>query len=121
MWRWAALGSVLQCFVFFQHGSQRRKTTTPWTPPQEKPALPLPDVPSIAILPFANLSGDPRQDYFSDGISDQLINGLSRIPGLFVIARNSSFAYKGKTVNEHEIGKALGVKTVLERSAIKTA
>ena len=59
--------------------------------------MPLPSIPSIAVLPFTNLSGDPKQEYFSDGISDQLINNLSRLPGLFVIARNSSFAYKSKT------------------------
>jgi len=81
----------------------------------------LPDIPSIAVLPFSNLSGDPKQDYFSDGISDQLINGLSPIPGLFVIARNSSFAYKGKSVREQQIGKELGVKALLEGSVLKTA
>ena len=73
------------------------------------------------MLPFANLSGDPQQDYFSDGISDQLINDLSRLPGLFVIARNSSFAYKGKATKETEIGKELGVKYVLEGSVRKAA
>jgi adenylate cyclase len=62
------------------------------------------------VLPFTNLSGDPQQEYFSDGIADQLINDLSRFPGLLVIARNSSFAYKGKAVTEREIGKELGVK-----------
>src|SRR6516164_242038 len=62
------------------------------------------------FLPFANLSGDPKQEYFSDGISAQLINELSRLPGLLVIARNSSFAYKGKTTSEHDIGSELGVK-----------
>jgi TolB-like protein len=59
--------------------------------------LPLPSIPSIAVLRFTNQSGDPQQDYFSDGISDQLINDLSRVPGLFVITRSSSFAYKGKS------------------------
>jgi len=73
------------------------------------------------VLPFANLSGDPQQEYFSDGISDQLINELSRLPGLFVIARNSSFAYKGKATKEHEIGRELGVKYVLEGSIRKSA
>jgi adenylate cyclase len=79
-------------------------------------ALPLPNIPSIAVLPFTNLSGDPQQEYFSDGISNQLIEDLSRLPGLFVIARNSSFAYKGKSTSEHEIGGELGVKYVLEGS-----
>jgi adenylate cyclase len=73
------------------------------------------------VLPFVNLSGDPQQDYFSDGISDQLINNLSRLPGLFVIARNSSFAYKGKPTTESEIGKLLGVKYVLEGSVHREA
>ena len=78
-------------------------------------------MPSIAVLPFTNLSGDPKQEYFSDGISDQLINNLSRLPGLFVIARNSSFSYKGKATKESEIGKELGVKYVLEGSVRKAA
>jgi adenylate cyclase len=89
--------------------------------PQEKPALPLPSIPSIAVLPFTNLSGDPQQEYFSDGITDQLINDLSRLPDLFVIARNSSFTYKGKTVKEQEIGRQLGVKYVLEGSTEKSS
>ena len=79
----------------------------------------MPDIPSIAVLPFTNLSGDPQQDYFSDGIAAQLIDNLSRLPGLFVIARNSSFAYKGKTVQEQRIGKELGVRYVLEGSVRK--
>lgn len=78
-------------------------------------------MPSIAVLPFTNLSGDPQQEYFSDGISDQLINSLSRLPGLFVIARNSSFSYKGKATKESEIGKELGVRYVLEGSVRKAA
>jgi adenylate cyclase len=71
------------------------------------------------VLPFANLSGDPRQEYFSDGISNQLIEDLSRLPGLFVIARNSSFAYKGKTIGEQEVGRELGVRYLLEGSVQK--
>ena len=81
----------------------------------------LPSIPSIAVLPFTNLSGDPQQEYFSDGISEQLINELSRLPGLFVIARNSSFAYKGKAIKEHEVGRDLGVRYVLEGSVHKAA
>ena len=67
--------------------------------------LALPDRPSIAVLPFTNLSGDPEQDYFADGMVEDIITGLSRIKWLFVIARNSSFAYKGKAV-ECEAGRA---------------
>ncbi|MBV8053862.1 MAG: hypothetical protein JO071_01330, partial [Deltaproteobacteria bacterium] len=83
-------------------------------------ALPLPSIPSIAVLPFTNLSGDPRQEYFSDGISDQLINELSRLGGLFVIARNSSFSYMGKPTKEQDIGRELGVKYLLEGSVQKS-
>src|ERR1700694_709470 len=100
--------------VLAQHLSLKPPRTHASIPPQEKPALPLPSIPSIAVLPFTNLSGDPDQDYLSDGVADQLIGDLSRLPGLFVIARNSSFAYKGRPVKEHEIGRELGVKYVLE-------
>jgi TolB-like protein len=86
----------------------------------EKPGLILLSTPSIAVLPFVNESGDPGQKYFSDGLSDQLINDLSRLPGLFVIARNSSFSYKGMAIDEREIGRALGVKYLLEGSVRKT-
>ena len=107
--------------VLVQHLSLKPPHTHASIPPQEKPALPLPDKPSIAVLPFTNMSGDREQEYFSDGITDQLINDLSRLPGLFVIARNSSFAYKGKAIKEQEIGKELGVKYVLEGSVRKAA
>jgi adenylate cyclase len=78
--------------------------------------LPLLDKPSLAVLPFVNMSGDPEQEYFSDGITEDLITDLSRLSGLFVIARNSSFYYKGKTVKVQEVGKELGVRYVLEGS-----
>jgi adenylate cyclase len=107
--------------VLVQHLSLRQPRTQASIPPQEKPMLPLPNIPSIAVLPFANLSGDPQQDYFSDAISDQITNDLSRVPGLFVIARNSSFAYKGNPTSESAIGKELGVKYVLEGSVRKEA
>ena len=68
-------------------------------PLPEKPSIPLPDKPSIAVLPFENMSDDPEQDFFADGMTDELITDLSKISGLLVISRNSSFAYKGKTVN----------------------
>jgi len=116
---WLAI--VIVTIVLVQHVSLKPQTTHASIPPQEQSALPLPDMPSIAVLPFANLSGDPQQEYFSDGISDQLINNLSRLPGLFVIARNSSFSYKGKATKESEIGKELGVKYVLEGSVRKAA
>ena len=114
------LAIIVATIVLVQHLSLKPPHTHASIPPPEKPALPLPSMPSIAVLPFTNLSGDPQQEYFSDGISYQLINDLSRLPGLFVIARNSSFAYKGKA-KEHEIGTELGVKYVLEGSVQKAA
>ena len=82
----------------------------------EAPALPIPDKPSIAVLPFENLSGDPKQEYFADGVSEDIITELSRFSDLFVIARNSSFRYKGKTVDLRQVGRELGVRYVLEGS-----
>jgi TolB-like protein/Flp pilus assembly protein TadD len=83
------------------------------------PLLPLPDKPSIAILPFDNLSGDPEQQYFSDGIAEDVITDLSKLSGLFVIARNSAFAYRGKNVNVRQASRELGVRYVLEGSVRK--
>jgi adenylate cyclase len=80
----------------------------------DKPTLSLPDKPSIAVLPFQNMSGDPEQDYFADGMVEDIITGLSRIKWLFVIARNSSFTYKGKTLDVRQVGRELGVRYVLE-------
>jgi TolB-like protein/class 3 adenylate cyclase len=87
----------------------------------EHAALTLPDRPSIAVLPFTNLSGDPEQDYFADGMVEDIITGLSRIKWLFVIARNSSFAYKGKVVNVKQAGRELGVRYILEGSVRKAS
>jgi adenylate cyclase len=83
--------------------------------------LALPDKPSIAVLPFQNMSGDPEQDYFVDGMVDDIITGLSRIKWLFVIARNSSFTYKGRAVDVKQVGRELGVRYVLEGSVRKLA
>jgi adenylate cyclase len=82
----------------------------------DKPPLPLPDKPSIAVLPFVNMSGDPEQEYFSDGITEEIITALSKTPKLFVIARISSFKYKGKEVDVRTVGRELGVRYVLEGS-----
>jgi TolB-like protein len=82
-------------------------------------ALPLPDKPSIAVLPFANMSGDPEQEYFADGMVEEIITALSRIRWLFVIARNSSFTYKGQAVDVKQVGRELGVRYVLEGSVRK--
>src|SRR5262249_26069164 len=76
--------------------------------------LPLPDKPSIAVLPFTNLSSDPEQEYFSDGITEDLITDLSRLSGLFVIARHSTFTYKGTAVKVQEVSRDLGIRYVLE-------
>jgi TolB-like protein len=83
--------------------------------------LALPDKPSIAVLPFQNLSDDPEQDYFADGIVEEIITALSRFSGLFVIARNSSFTYKGRAADVKQVGRELGVRYVLEGSLRKSA
>jgi TolB-like protein len=83
--------------------------------------LPLPDKPSIAVLPFTNMSGDPEQDYFADGMAEDIITALSHFKALFVIARNSSFTYKGRAVDVKQVGRELGVRYVLEGSVRKSA
>src|SRR6266851_8514296 len=87
----------------------------------DETGLPVPDRPSIAVLPFLNLSGDPGQDYFVDGVVDDIISALSRMRWLFVIARNSSFTYKGRAVDVKQVGRELGVRYVLEGSVRKSA
>jgi len=83
------------------------------------PTLPLPDKPSIAVLPFQNMSGDPEQEYFVDGMVEEIITALSRLHWLFVIARNSTFTYKGRAVDVKQVGRELGVRYVLEGSVRK--
>jgi adenylate cyclase len=95
----------------------RVQTETPATQPVA--ALPLPDKPSIAVLPFQNMSGDPEQEYFVDGMVEEIITALSRIRWLFVIARNSSFTYKGQSPDIRQVGRELGVRYVLEGSVRK--
>ena len=87
--------------------------------PAPQVPLPLPDKPSIAVLPFQNMSGDPEQEYFADGVVEDIITALSRAKSLFVIARNSSFAYKGKSPDIRDVGRDLGVRYVLEGSVRK--
>jgi adenylate cyclase len=89
------------------------------TPTESGPALALPDKPSIAVLPFVNMSGDPEQEYFADGMVEEIITALSRIRWLFVIARNSTFTYKGQAVDVKQVGRELGVRYVLEGSVRK--
>jgi TolB-like protein len=86
----------------------------------DTPPLPLPDKPSIAVLPFENMSDDPKQEYFSDGLTEEIITGLSKIQQLFVIARNSTFTYKGKPVKVQQVGRELGVRYILEGSVRKS-
>jgi len=95
----------------------RRPTVEPAS--VEKMAFPLPEKPSIAVLPFDNMSGDPEQDYIADGFTENIITGLSQIPAMFVIARNSVFTYKGKPVKVKQVSEELGVKYVLEGSIQK--
>src|SRR6516165_8965599 len=83
--------------------------------------LPLPDKPSIAVLPFKNMSGDPEQEYFADGVVEEIITALSRFRQLFVIARNSSFTYKDRAVDVKQVGRELGVRYVLEGSVRRSA
>jgi adenylate cyclase len=87
--------------------------------PSSRQSTELPDKPSIAVLPFTNMSGDPEQEYFSDGITEDIITELSRFPFLFVIARHSSFAFKGQTIDIKEVGDRLGVRYVVEGSVRK--
>ena len=87
----------------------------------QKAALPLPDKPSIAVLPFENMTGDPMQEYFTDGFTEQIITSLSKIPALFVISRNSTFSYKGKPVKVQQVSEELGVRYVLEGSVQKAS
>lgn len=105
--------------VLVQHVSLRPQPTHASIQPPHSSLLELPREPSIAVLPFANLSGDAKQEYFSDGVTDYLINELSRLPGVFVIARNSSFVYKNKAVSVPQIGRELGVRLVLEGSVLR--
>jgi adenylate cyclase len=87
---------------------------------QKLPSLSLPDKPSIAVLPFQNMSGDPEQDYFADGMVEDIVTGLSRIKWLFVIARNSSFVYKGRAVDVRQAGRELGVRYLVEGGVRKS-
>jgi adenylate cyclase len=102
------------------HAYRIRPAENPAAPAVTPPALPLPDKPSIAVLPFTNMSSDPEQEFFADGISEDVITALSRYPSLFVIARNSSFTYKGRAVDVKQIGRELGVRYVLEGSLRKS-
>jgi adenylate cyclase len=115
-WRWAAAAAIvlvagaLALWNFYFRPPPIEPAS------KEKMAFPLPDKPSIAVLPFVNMSDDPQQEYFSDGMTEDLITDLSKISGLFVIARNSTFTYKGKPVKIRQVAEELGVRYVLEGS-----
>jgi len=116
----AGVAIIIATVVLVQHISLKPPPTHASIQPPQSPLLALPHEPSIAVLPFRNLSGDPQQEYFSDGVSEQLINELSRLSGLLVIARNSSFSYKGTPIKEQQVGRELGVKYLLEGSVRKS-
>jgi len=124
-WQKAAIAVVIALIVVAGSVAIWKSSRPPTSPPietasVEKMAYPLPDKPSIAVLPFSNLSGDPEQEYFSDGLTDEIISALSKIPKLFVIARNSTFTYKGKPVKVQQVSEELGVRYVLEGSVRKS-
>ncbi len=129
-WRWAAAAGVviviasgLATWQLWPSAPAPVATTAPAPEvvSEQAPApIQLPDKPSIAVLPFINMSDDPEQEYFSDGITEDIITDLSKISGLFVVARNSSFTYKGKAVKVRVVGRELGVRHVLEGSVRKS-
>jgi adenylate cyclase len=123
--RWIALASVLVLIIgigaaagWYLYIEQTKRIETVSV---EKMAFPLPDKPSIAVLPFDNMSGDPEQEYFNDGMTDDLITDLSKISGLFVIARNSTFTYKGKSVKIRQVAEDLGVRYLNHRRFLSKA
>jgi TolB-like protein/class 3 adenylate cyclase/Flp pilus assembly protein TadD len=109
----------VRAYAVTSKGAATAHTASFAAAPGSNSPLPLPDRPSIAVLPFQNMSGDPEQDYFADGIVEDIITALSRFKSLFVIARNSSFTFKGKAVDIKKVGQELGVRYVLEGSIRK--
>jgi TolB-like protein/class 3 adenylate cyclase/Flp pilus assembly protein TadD len=121
-WLWAAFGAIAFIIIIAGTFAIWNYYFRPSFEPAsvEKMAYPLPEKPSIAVLPFDNMSGDPEQGYIADGFTENIITGLSQIPEMFVIARNSVFTYKGKPVKIKQVSEELGVKYVLEGSIQKT-
>jgi adenylate cyclase len=120
-WLWAASGTIVLIILVVGTIAIWNYYFLPSYEPAsvEKMAFPLPEKPSIAVLPFDNMSDDPEQDYFSDGLTEQLISALSKVEYLFVISRNSTFTYKGKPVKVKQVAEELGVRYVLEGSLRK--
>jgi adenylate cyclase len=115
----AASAAALVLIVAVGIYSYRHATSSAQMASESSAVLPLPDKPSIAVLPFVNMSGDQEQEYFSDGMTEEVITSLSKRPGLFVIARNSVFTYKGRAVKPEQVSRELGVRYVLEGSVRK--
>jgi adenylate cyclase len=111
-----SLRNIAQTVQVYRVRSAAAAKTPISTPVEDTPPLSLPDKPSIAVLPFQNMSGDPEQEYFADGMVEEIITALSRIRWLFVIARNSTFTYKGQALDVKRVGRELGVRYVLEGS-----
>jgi len=120
-WRWAAIGGVVAIIIVVGAlAIWNFYFRPPFEPASvDRMAFPLPEKPSIAVLPFVNMSGDPKQEHIADGFTENIITGLSQIPEMFVIARNSVFTYKGKPVKIKQVSEELGVKYVLEGSIQK--
>lgn len=116
---WTGLLLLISTIIAVQYLSRPLPSTQPLTPNTQS-ALPLPAKPSIIVLPVVNLSGDPGQEYFSDGMTEEITAALSRLSSLFVIARTSAFTYKGKGAKVQDISREMGVRYVLEGSVRKT-
>jgi len=121
-WGWKSVAAIAVLFLVASGLVWNAYWRAPKIEPasKEKMALPLPDKPSIAVLPFVNMSEDPKQEFFSDAVTENIITGLSKLPQLFVIARNSTFTYKGKPVKVKQVSEELGVQYVLEGSVQKS-
>jgi adenylate cyclase len=115
-----AVASVVAIIAAVGIYSYRHASPSANAPARSTAALPLPDKPSIVVLPFVNMSGDSEQEYFSDGMTEDVITSLSKRTGLFVIARNSAFTYKGRAVKPEQVSRELGVRYVLEGSVRKS-
>jgi adenylate cyclase len=117
-WGWKSVAAIAVLFLVGSGLVWNAYWRAPKIEPasKEKMAFPLPDVPSIAVLPFVNMSEDPKQEFLCDGMTEEIITGLSQVPRLFVIARNSTFTYKGKPVKVRQVSEELGVRYVLEGS-----